>query len=178
MKRTISNYILNNKIINDYLSKIDRENKDDFRQHIYLIVWEMIDSKYDKVLELYNANELGKFIIGIINNQLKSNTSSYTKQYKDKRTTYTTTIEDEPIEEISDKINHTNMVKQVILILNNIYPVDSVLYKLYRGIDPITNELKDAMTYQEIQKLIGINYQAVRSSVMKTDKLIKERIKI
>jgi len=70
------------------------------------------------------------------------------------------------------------MVKQVILILNNIYPVDSVLYKLYRGIDPITNELKDAMTYQEIQKLIGINYQAVRSSVMKTDKLIKERIKI
>ena len=136
----------------------------------------MID-KYDKVLELYNSNELGKFIVGIINNQLKSNTSSYTKQYKDKRITYTT-IEDEPVEEESDKINHINMVKQIVLILNNVYPVDSVLYKLYRGIDPITNELKDAMTYQEIQKLIGINYQAVRSSVMKTDKLIKERVKI
>ena len=177
MKETISNYILNNKIINDYLSKVDRENKDDFRQHIYLIVWERMIDKYDKVLELYNSNELGKFIVGIINNQLKSNTSSYTKQYKDKRITYTT-IEDEPVEEESDKINHINMVKQIVLILNNVYPVDSVLYKLYRGIDPITNELKDAMTYQEIQKLIGINYQAVRSSVMKTDKLIKERVKI
>lgn len=75
-------------------------------------------------------------------------------------------------------MNHKLILTKIINLLNNTYYYDSILYKLYRGIDPITNELREPMTYQQIQKLIGINYQAVRSSVIKTDKMIKEKIKL
>lgn len=74
MKETITNYILTNGIIIDYLSKVDKENRDDFRQHIYLIIWEMMwdEAKFKRMIQLHKRGELGKFIVGIINNQLKS----------------------------------------------------------------------------------------------------------
>lgn len=179
MRETITTYILTNPIINDYLSKIDKENRNDFAQHIYLIIWEMMDDKikYKRIKGLFQQGQLGKFIIGIINNQLKSNTSSFTKIYKDKRITY---INEFPIlnDETHHPINPKIVIVKIIDILNNVYYYDSILYKLYRGIDPITNEIREPMTYQQIQKLIGINYQAVRSSVIKTDKMIKEKIKL
>jgi len=176
MKQEITNYILNNQIINDYFNKVDDTNKSDFKQHIYLIIFEMMndDIKWLRMQDLYKRNELGKFIVGIINNQLKSNNSSFTKQYKSKTTIYKD-IEEKADEQISS-INTAILVFQIIKELQNIYCVDAVLYKLYRGIDPITDELKEPMTYQQIQKLIGINYQAVRSSVIKTEKHLKNII--
>ena len=82
MKKQIEDYILGNKIVNEYFNKVDNEYRDEFKQFIYLIIFEMVDSNYNKIEKLYLDDELGKFIIGIINNQLKSNTSSFHKQFR------------------------------------------------------------------------------------------------
>jgi len=175
LRTEILDYILNNSIINQYFNKIEYEYRDDFRSHIWLIIMEMIESKWDKIVELYNKNELGKFIIGIINNQLKSNTSSFTKDYKNKKFIYPDDLP-EVIDEPMVVINTRIILMKVLNILNNIHFVDAILFKLYYGIDPVTNEITEPKTYQQVQDIININYQTVRNSVMKTQKLIKESI--
>ena len=73
-------------------------------------------------------------------------------------------------------INTRIILMKVLNILNNIHFVDAILFKLYYGIDPVTNEITEPKTYQQVQDIININYQTVRNSVMKTQKLIKESI--
>lgn len=179
MKNEITDYILKNKIINDYFDKVEIEYKKDFKNHIWLIIMEALnnETKLKRIKDLYSKNELGKYIIGIINNQLKSNTSSFTKQFKYKYTEYGETI-DNRLDDIVEHIETDNTITNIISILDNVYFVDAVLFKLYFGIDPLTNKLTEPKTYQEIQALIGINYQSVRGSVLKVQKVIKEKIKI
>lgn len=179
MRDEITNYILNNPIINDYFNKVETEYKDDFRSHIWLIIMEMIEdnNKYETLKSLYKSGDLGRFIVGIITNQLKSNTSSFTKQYKDQNLIYninTSDIEDT----YEEKLNTKLIVMEIITLLNNMYFVDAVLFKLYYGIDPITNTITSPKTYQEIQELIGINYQAVRNSVIKVRKQLEKQIRL
>ena len=178
MHEQILKSILENSIIIDYFNKVQEEYRDDFRQHIWLIITEMMadEEKSEKIEKLWKADNLGKFIVGIITNQLKSNTSSFTKLYKDSNIIYTTIpeLKEEEVEQQNARL----VILKMLNILNNIHFVDAVLFKLYYGIDPITNEITQPKTYGEIQNLIGINYQTVRNSVLKTKKTIKEHIKI
>lgn len=173
----IHNYIIHNKIIKDYFSKIPIEYRDDFIQHIWIIILEL---DKNKIQTLYDKGELGKFIIGIISNQLKSNTSSFYKQFRKESTLELT--DNQSIENIADdeyrEINNNKIIKDIIKILDNVHYVDQVLFKLYRGIDPITNKLVKPLTYSEIEKLTGITYQTVWYSVNKVTKLIKKQIEI
>lgn len=179
MKEQIKDYILTNRIINEYFNKVDYDNRKDFKQYIWLTILEMIndDVKYIRIEKLYLDNQLGKFIVGIINNQLKSHLSPYTILYKNKKVVYgdlKDRIEDESEIYPDTKI----IINKIINELNNIRPEEAILYKLYRGIDPLTNEIVKPLTYQQIQGLIGINYQAVRNAVMKVEKQIKSKIKL
>lgn len=180
MKIKIINYILENKQLNTYFGKVDLYHRDDFKQHIYLILLEMLndETKYNKICELYNQNRLGMYINGLITNQLKSNNSSFTTLHKPKNISFDEEVYIDFADEPYSEIEPEPIVKKILVILDNVYPSDAILYKLYRGIDPLTNTLKEPLTYSEIQKLIGINYQAVRNSIIRTDNIIKERIKI
>lgn len=177
MRDKIIKHIMSNKAINDYLAKVQPEWRDDFKSHIWLIIFEMfeIESKRKKIEKLYNNAELTKYLMGMITNQLKSNTSSFTKIYKAR---FQPLDFDMRMEESKTDEERPDIIKRIIRELDNIHWADAILYKMYRGIDPITNELKEAMSYSEIQRVIGINYRSVRNSIIKTDKSIKDKIKI
>ncbi len=179
MRDKIINYILNNHIINDYFSKVQPELRGDFQSHIWLIIMEMIEdnNKNITIEKLYNSGDLGRFITGIITNQLKSNTSSFTKLYKDQYVIYNEDIP-EKADEYEEETHPRKIVMKIINELNHIHYADAVLFKLYYGIDPITNNLTKPKTYAEIQGLIGINYQTVRNSVLKTKRQILKIITI
>jgi hypothetical protein len=170
----IINYILNNHIINDYFKKVQVDLRGDFQSHIWLIIMEMIQDKekYITIQKLYESGDLGRFITGIITNQLKSNTSSFTKLYKDQYVIYNEDIPDKA-DEYEEETHPRKIVMKIINELNHIHYADAVLFKLYYGICPVTNNIIKPKTYAEIQDLIGINYQTVRNSVIKTKKQIK-----
>lgn len=176
MKEQIIKYVLGNEIINDYFRKVEAEYQDDFRSHIWLIILEMTENetKLQVITKLYYENRLGRYIVGIMTNQLKSNTSTFYKIYKKR---FLPLDFDIPQTEVEEK-RTMSTVSDIIKELDTIYFADSILYKLWRGIDPITNELKSPMTFKQIQQLIGINYKSVRTSVMKTDKRIKSKINL
>jgi hypothetical protein len=129
--------------------------------------------KYNRIKELYLKGNLGRYVVGIINNQLKSNTSSFTKQFKQ---TYMTIDDIEICENEIDVKDNTYIITNIIKVLDNCYFVDAVLFKLYFGIHPITNQITEPKTYQEIQAIIGVNYQSVRSAVLKIQKIIQDNI--
>lgn len=79
-----------NKIINEVYEKgtvreiitnmkVNLLDADDLEQEIYLILLE-----YDKerIIEMYNKNQLKYFIIGVIQRQYNSKTSPFYKKYK------------------------------------------------------------------------------------------------
>lgn len=167
-------YILNNKIINQYFEKVPLEYRDDFRQFIWLIICEM---DIDKINNLYVKNELGKFIIGIINNQLKSKTSSFHKIYRKNNSTILDDRLDYKYEEYEEKDN-LKIINDIINLLDKCHWVDSILFKMYRGIDCRTNKLVKPMTYAEIENETGIKYQTVWYSINKITKIIKKEIKL
>lgn len=169
-KEIIWNYIINNKIINDYFSKI---KEDDFQSYIYLLIGEFIEAEHQKVSDLYINKELGKYLNGMITNQLKSSNSSYHKLYRQTNMEYNDIIydiKDEPYEEYNIKRILTN-------ILNNIYFYDAILYKLYIGLHPLTNEVIPTKSYREIESITKIPYTTLRKSILKTEKIIKNKLK-
>lgn len=65
------------KIHSDY--EIDKELRKDLIQEIILILLEY--KHKDKLVDMYYRNELGRFTLGIIKNQLLSTTSSFYSKY-------------------------------------------------------------------------------------------------
>lgn len=167
VNKEIQDYIINNKIINDYFSKVQAEWKDDFKSHIYLIIFEMNDSKLES---LYEKGELGKFIVGIITNQLKSKTSSFYNLYK-KNTeidyySYNLVNDFKPTEEIirneiNKKINYSNIMNK----LKGFHPYHLSLFKL---------KYVDGLTIKQISEKLNIKYTTVYASIRKTEDKLKK----
>lgn len=179
MIEEIKFYILSNKYINNYFDKIDIDNRKDFKQFIWVIIMEYLNNtdKYKIMVDLYMKNELGKYIIGIINNQLISNDSAFYKLYKSKKTVYKEFLP-EDVDNEYEEINTQKVYIELIKTLDNIHWHDATLFKLYYGINPITNKPTEPKTYKEIQDLIHINYQSVRFSVLKVKAILKKQIKL
>lgn len=182
------NYILNNKILTNFLDKAIVDDNGDFKQHFYLIMLESLQDqkKLDNLTRMYlskDSNELGRYCTGIISRQYSKGKSSF--NYKPR-------INGKAIEVVSgydfkslsiaDTAYKEPDVKQtvdrIIEELNHLIHYDAILFKLYYGIDCLTNEIVEPKTYQEIQTLIGINYQTVRNSVIRTKKMLLEKIKL
>lgn len=166
MRKQIEDYILNNKIINEYFGKVDNEYRDEFRQYIYLIIFEMVELKYDKIKKLYNDDELGKFIIGIINNQLKSNTSSFHKMYRkssiiDYYSYDKVNVSDDIRTDYIKKINYTNLIDKV----KNLHPYHATLFML---------KYVDGLTIKQISEKLHIKYTTVYASIRKTEDKLKK----
>ena len=164
--------LLDNKIIIKYLDKVQPEYRDEFRQEIWLTIIEKIDKEYDRMEELYLQDKLGKFINGMISNQLMSNNSPFYTKFKLKRTEYLYDNYDKP-EDNDMYIDVYHNVKKLLNILNIMDPYDAILFKLHYGINPLTNKIVKPMTYKEIATEIGLNdFQGIRNNIIKTKKII------
>jgi hypothetical protein len=170
----LTDYLLNNEYINTYLNKVELEWRDDFRQEMWLIFMDHINNSYDRMLSLYEENKLGKYMVGIISNQLISNNSSFYKKFKKVRKNnveLTTTYESATEEDYFELKIIT--IEQITIILNNQMYYDAVLFKLYYGICPITNKIVPKKTYKEIAELIGLkDFQTIRNNIIATKKII------
>lgn len=78
--------------INDCISKMHpKELQEDLKAEIFLILLEYPETK---IKELHQSNQLVYFTLKIITNQVKSNTSKFTKKFKDCKTVYGVDISD------------------------------------------------------------------------------------
>ena len=59
--------------------KVNLMDADDLEQEIYMI---LLEYNKNKIIELYNNNQLKYFIVGIIQRQYNSKTSPFYKKYK------------------------------------------------------------------------------------------------
>jgi hypothetical protein len=170
----LTDYLLNNHYINNYLNKVELEWRDEFRQEMWVIFMEYINNDYDRMLSLYEEDKLGKYMIGVISNQLISNNSTFYKKFKKVRKStveLTPNVFNEPDKAYID--NKTITIEQILLILNNQIYYDAVLFKLYYGICPITNKIIPKKTYKEIAELIGLkDFQTIRNNIIATKKII------
>lgn len=78
-KTQIVNELARKKIVEKLISKKTTENLNDLAQDIYL---DLLEKPDEKIVELYNNNELIYFISAMIRNQVFSSTSTYYRQYK------------------------------------------------------------------------------------------------
>lgn len=179
MREQIIKYILNNQIINDYLNKVQEDYRDDFRSFIWLEILELYDTKPEYVESLYIRNELGKFITGIIRNQLKSSTSKFYKQYKDNRfDEFQTNKFNDFIDSETIHINTSILIVRILAILNRLHPRDAILFKLYYGIDPITSQIVEPLNYTQIGSKTGITYRIIKRCINQTTQIVKKEINL
>ena len=175
MKDQIINYILNNKIINEYFEKVPEEYKDDFRQEILLIILNDLNTdKLTHLENLYKENNLGRYVNGIITNQLKSETSQFHYKYRKNKMLELPSTYEEPITQYQE-INTDIMMQKLMFCLNNLPYYNAVLFKLYYGICPITGELTGKTTYRKIAEEIGIKEQLVKRIVTATKKILIQK---
>jgi len=171
----VINKLIQSDEVNEFISKIQPvELQGDFRSHLYLT---LVDYDQDKILKAYREKYLGKLVGRIILNQFKSKTSPFWVIYRNQGFRYyqVSFIEipknDIRIEE-EDDFDRELWMKEKIKEIDNLLRAregyHSFLFRLYYF---------DNKTYQEIEELTGINFQSVRTSVIKTKDWIKNRIK-
>lgn len=170
----IFEYILISDRINDCLSKIPSKYRDDFKQHFYTQILYMKESK---VIEAYSNGYLDWLCIKVISNQYNSITSSFYKLYKDYRQpsigspsldeideSNLTYVEDDVDSQIQTTVSFNTIEK----LVNNRHYYHKQLWYMY---------YIEEMSYRDIEKQTGINFQSVRSSVLKTNEYIKNNFK-
>jgi len=192
-------YVYNSKKINEALYKMcNKHNIDDLKSHLLI---ELSKKEEQKVIELLSMNkrELDYYCIRILLNQLKSNTSSFHKLYSvvyvsgnnkkksnfklldmdivtdimddsdnitDELKNEILSIEDEKIEDNS--LYYKRKVEKIKNILLHIKPVDALLFNFYYF---------DGMSYADISRMSGVNWQSIRYSVVKTLEVVKNKLK-
>lgn len=81
MFNKIMQEVYDKNIVKDIISnmRVKANDADDLEQEIYMILMEY---NQDKIIELYEKNQLRYFIVGVISRQYNSSTSPFYKKYK------------------------------------------------------------------------------------------------
>lgn len=81
MFNTIIKEIYEENIVKDIITnmRVKSNDVDDLEQEIYMI---LLEYNQDRIIELYEKNQLKYFIVGIISRQYNSKTSPFYKKYK------------------------------------------------------------------------------------------------
>lgn len=180
-KNEILEYIYNNKMLADAIKNIvtDRNHHDDFRSHFLQQVCEIKESK---LIEYYEKRFLDYYCLNIITNQWKSKTSSYYKTYRNGGFSgeriidfvdyeVGTELEDEKLEEV-DGVKVKCEMMELLKVQYEDFMVNQyhqTLFQLYYF---------DDMNLKQIEKLTGINFNAVSRSIRKTKAFLRTKIKI
>lgn len=154
------------KNFNDCINKMDPDYlREDLKQEIILIVCEWDD---DKIINLHNRGELEFFVVRVIINQIKSNTSPFAKKYR----TFNEQLPDNDIMDDCAEIENQQLqeLKESFAVaeLDKLPWYNKGLIQLY---------LKHG-NYRAIEKLTGIPFVSCYKTIKKSLNSIKQKIPV
>lgn len=175
----VFNHIVKDNFYDEILYKFfnNKEERDEFRQELWLMLGDMAP---EKIIKAWNDKYFKYLYVRIISNQVKSSNSKW--QYNKKfdmegfklvTEFHTQSIEDDIIKEETKKENQTKLsiIDKAINHLIGINPhfiIESQLFKMHH---------QDGLTYREISSKTNIPATSVFEYIQSAQVLIKGHIK-
>jgi hypothetical protein len=148
------------KEVNDAFEKMHPEElRYDLKAEVFLVLCEMNE---DKLVGLYERNELKFYIVRIMLNMIKSDRSTFYKNYRN----YTEFVDQDYV---SDDYDKTNMFEKLEANMNGLHWYNKEILKLY-AIDFKKNA-------KELSRKTGIPYMSIIRTINKTKKQMKTNIR-
>jgi hypothetical protein len=148
------------KEVNEAFDKMHPEElRYDLKAEVFLVLCEMED---EKLVGLYNRNELKFYIVRIMLNMIKSDRSTFYKNYRN----YTEFVDQDFV---SDDYDKTNMFEKLEANMNGLHWYNKEILKLY-AIDFKKNA-------KELSRKTGIPYMSIIRTINKTKKQMKTNIR-
>ena len=148
------------KSVNEAFEKMQPvELQADLKAEVFLILCEMEE---EKLIGLYERNELKYYMVRIMLNMIKSDRSSFFKNYRN----YVELLEND-VEVIETDPSET--YEKIELHLQNLHWYNRELFKLYA--------LDFKKNAKELSRKTGIPYMSIVRSINKTKAEIKKNIK-
>jgi hypothetical protein len=148
------------KEVNDAFDKMHPEElRYDLKAEVFLVLCEMNE---DKLVGLYERNELKFYIVRIMLNMIKSDRSTFYKNYRN----YTEFVDQDFV---SDDYDKTNMFEKLEANMNGLHWYNKEILKLY-AIDFKKNA-------KELSRKTGIPYMSIIRTINKTKKQMKTNIR-
>lgn len=168
--RIISN-LFTGKNFNECLQKMEPAHlRDDLKQEVILIVCEQPEQR---ITDLYSRNQLEFFVVRIILNLVKSNTSPFARKYR--RYMLQLTEVDIPDNTDSDRQHREDVEDMTLASIDSLYWYNAEMVRLYgecgnyRAIEKLTR-IPYISCYQTIKK----SFQELRSKVEPAARVITE----
>ena len=148
------------KEVNDAFDKMHPEElRYDLKAEVFLVLCEMNE---DKLVGLFDRNELKFYIVRIMLNMIKSDRSTFYKNYRN----YTEFVDQDYV---SDDYDKTNMFEKLEANMNGLHWYNKEILKLY-AIDFKKNA-------KELSRKTGIPYMSIIRTINKTKKQMKTNIR-
>jgi hypothetical protein len=148
------------KEVNDAFDKMHPEElRYDLKAEVFLVLCEMNDNKLEG---LYDRNELKFYIVRIMLNMIKSDRSTFYKNYRN----YTEFVDQDFV---SDDYDRTNMFEKLEANMDGLHWYNKEILKLY-AIDFKKNA-------KELSRKTGIPYMSIIRTINKTKKQMKTNIR-
>ena len=148
------------KEVNDAFDKMHPEElRYDLKAEVFLVLCEMNDNKLEG---LFERNELKFYIVRIMLNMIKSDRSTFYKNYRN----YTEFVDQDFI---SDDYDRTNMFEKLEANMDGLHWYNKEILKLY-AIDFKKNA-------KELSRKTGIPYMSIIRTINKTKKQMKTNIR-
>jgi hypothetical protein len=148
------------KEVNDAFDKMQPEElRYDLKAEVFLVLCEMND---DKLIGMYERNELKFYIVRIMLNMIKSDRSNFYKNYRN----YTEFVDNNYV---ADEYDKANMVDKLEVNMDGLHWYNKEILKLY-AIDFKKNA-------KELSRKTGIPYMSIVRTINKTKKQMKTNIR-
>ena len=148
------------KEVNDAFDKMHPEElRYDLKAEVFLVLCEMNE---DKLVGLFERNELKFYIVRIMLNMIKSDRSTFYKNYRN----YTEFVDQDYTCDDNDK---TDMFEKLELNMDGLHWYNKEMLKLY-AIDFKKNA-------KELSRKTGIPYMSIIRTINKTKKQMKTNIR-
>ena len=149
------------KEVNDAFAKMHPEELQyDLKAEVFLVLCEMNE---DKLIGLYERNELKFYIVRIMLNMIKSDRSNFYKSYRN----YTEYVDNDT--EVEVNFDKSDLVDKLEKNLEGLHWYNKEILKLY-AIDFKKNA-------KELSRKTGIPYMSIVRTINKTKKQMKTNIR-
>ena len=149
------------KEVNDAFAKMQPEELQyDLKAEVFLVLCEMNE---DKLIGLYERNELKFYIVRIMLNMIKSDRSNFYKSYRN----YTEYVDNDTEAEVN--FDKSDLVDKLEKNLEGLHWYNKEILKLY-AIDFKKNA-------KELSRKTGIPYMSIVRTINKTKKQMKTNIR-
>ena len=149
------------KEVNDAFAKMHPEELQyDLKAEVFLVLCEMNE---DKLIGMYERNELKFYIVRIMLNMIKSDRSNFYKSYRN----YTEYVDNDTEAEVN--FDKSDLVDKLEKNLEGLHWYNKEILKLY-AIDFKKNA-------KELSRKTGIPYMSIVRTINKTKKQMKQNIR-